>query len=233
MFDLSFNKLSERFFKGTTWPAAESIAHLVDHDHVFCLLYKVRPACTTRSLLTPGPLLLAVQPTRRRGCPWQCPVVPAAEQAAGPAFAEAGQTAGDVLQAPVRHAGAAHAGPAAQVLGELRAPVQHHPQHAGQHAGQRPSCVRPVRACSSALRLCAQGLPGAGGTCLPHAQHALESGGQPALHSHPGCLVLAPWLSGPCLAAAAQRLALVHGGRVRVPVSELPAVSRQAQPEER
>ena len=44
MFDLSFSKLSERFFKGTTWPAAESIAHLVDHDHVFCLLYKVHPA---------------------------------------------------------------------------------------------------------------------------------------------------------------------------------------------
>ena len=41
MFDLSFSKLSERFFKGTTWPAAESISHLVDHDHVFCLLYKV------------------------------------------------------------------------------------------------------------------------------------------------------------------------------------------------
>ena len=40
MFDLSFSKLSERFFKGTTWPAAESISHLVDHDHVFCLLYK-------------------------------------------------------------------------------------------------------------------------------------------------------------------------------------------------
>lgn len=42
MFDLSFNKLSERFFKGTTWPTAESISHLVDHDHVFCLLYKAR-----------------------------------------------------------------------------------------------------------------------------------------------------------------------------------------------
>ena len=41
MYEVSFVKLSERFFKGTTWPAAESIADLVDHDHVFCLLYKV------------------------------------------------------------------------------------------------------------------------------------------------------------------------------------------------
>ena len=55
MFDLSFNKLSERFFKGTTWPAAESIAHLVDHDHVFCLLYKVCPYICRVLLCTGDP----------------------------------------------------------------------------------------------------------------------------------------------------------------------------------
>ena len=41
MYEVSFAKLSERFFKGTTWPPVEYIADLVDHDHVFCLLYKV------------------------------------------------------------------------------------------------------------------------------------------------------------------------------------------------
>ena len=46
MYEVSFAKLSERFFKGTTWPPVEFIASLVDHDHVFCLLYKV---CFPRS----------------------------------------------------------------------------------------------------------------------------------------------------------------------------------------
>ena len=41
MYEVSFVKLSERFFKGTTWPPVEAIADLVDQDHVFCLLYKV------------------------------------------------------------------------------------------------------------------------------------------------------------------------------------------------
>ena len=41
MYEVSFVKLSERFFKGTTWPEVELIADLVDRDHVFCLLYKV------------------------------------------------------------------------------------------------------------------------------------------------------------------------------------------------
>jgi translation initiation factor 3 subunit L len=40
MFDSSFNKLSERYFKNAPWPPAEAIADLVDNDHVFCLLYK-------------------------------------------------------------------------------------------------------------------------------------------------------------------------------------------------
>jgi len=40
MYDVSFNKLSERYFKNTPWPPVEAIAHIVDHDHVFCLLYK-------------------------------------------------------------------------------------------------------------------------------------------------------------------------------------------------
>lgn len=41
MYEVSFVKLSERFYKGTTWPPVESIVDLVDQDHVFCLLYKV------------------------------------------------------------------------------------------------------------------------------------------------------------------------------------------------
>ena len=40
MFDSSFNKLSERYFKKSSWPPAEAIAEFVDNDHVFCLLYK-------------------------------------------------------------------------------------------------------------------------------------------------------------------------------------------------
>lgn len=40
MYTYSFSHLSERFFKGSTWPPAEAIAHLVDNDHVFCMLYK-------------------------------------------------------------------------------------------------------------------------------------------------------------------------------------------------
>ena len=43
MYEVSFVKLSERFFKGTTWPPVEAVADLVDQDHVFCLLYKVEP----------------------------------------------------------------------------------------------------------------------------------------------------------------------------------------------
>ncbi|KAK9832045.1 hypothetical protein WJX81_001814 [Elliptochloris bilobata] len=40
MYEVSFATLSERFYKNTTWPPVEYIAELVDHDHVFCLLYK-------------------------------------------------------------------------------------------------------------------------------------------------------------------------------------------------
>ena len=42
MYDVSFAKLSERFFKTTSWPPVHMIADLVDGDHVFCLLYKVQ-----------------------------------------------------------------------------------------------------------------------------------------------------------------------------------------------
>ncbi len=41
MYNVSFAKLSERFFKTTSWPPVHMIADLVDGDHVFCLLYKV------------------------------------------------------------------------------------------------------------------------------------------------------------------------------------------------
>lgn len=40
MYSHTFPVLSERFFKGASWPRAEAISHLVDHDHVFCMLYK-------------------------------------------------------------------------------------------------------------------------------------------------------------------------------------------------
>lgn len=40
MYEVSFATLSERFFKGTSWPHVDYIADLVDNDHVFCLLYK-------------------------------------------------------------------------------------------------------------------------------------------------------------------------------------------------
>ena len=47
MYEVTFAKLSERFFKGSTWPPVEMVADLVDKDHVFCLLYKVGswPCC--------------------------------------------------------------------------------------------------------------------------------------------------------------------------------------------
>eukprot|EP00878_Enallax_costatus_P018641 GHUV01019632.1.p1 GENE.GHUV01019632.1~~GHUV01019632.1.p1 ORF type:complete len:140 (+),score=23.29 GHUV01019632.1:251-670(+) len=41
MYDVSFPKLSERYFKQASWPSVDAISDLVDQDHVFCLLYKV------------------------------------------------------------------------------------------------------------------------------------------------------------------------------------------------
>jgi len=40
MYDVSFTKLSQKFFKAAAWPSADVVAELVDHDHVFLLLYK-------------------------------------------------------------------------------------------------------------------------------------------------------------------------------------------------
>ena len=40
MYSTTFAHLSDRFFKGGTWPTAEVIAPLVDGDHIFCLLYR-------------------------------------------------------------------------------------------------------------------------------------------------------------------------------------------------
>ncbi|KAL4425846.1 hypothetical protein ABPG75_009862 [Micractinium tetrahymenae] len=40
MYSHTFPHLSERFFKGATWPPVEAVLHLVDGDHVFGLLYK-------------------------------------------------------------------------------------------------------------------------------------------------------------------------------------------------
>lgn len=42
MYEISFPKLSERYFKQGTWPPVDAISDLVDQDHVFCLLYKVQ-----------------------------------------------------------------------------------------------------------------------------------------------------------------------------------------------
>jgi len=42
MYEVSFAKLSEMFFRGTTWPPVQYISGLVDDDSVFCLLYKVK-----------------------------------------------------------------------------------------------------------------------------------------------------------------------------------------------
>lgn len=41
MYEVSFAKLSEVYFQGTTWPPVQYISGLVDDDSVFCLLYKV------------------------------------------------------------------------------------------------------------------------------------------------------------------------------------------------
>ena len=46
MYEVSFAKLSEMFFHGTTWPPVQYISGLVDDDSVFCLLYKVRQHTT-------------------------------------------------------------------------------------------------------------------------------------------------------------------------------------------
>lgn len=43
MYSHTFPHLSERFFKGVAWPPVEAVSHLVDNDHVFCMLYKVGP----------------------------------------------------------------------------------------------------------------------------------------------------------------------------------------------
>eukprot|EP00899_Mesostigma_viride_P013763 jgi/Mesvir1/22388/Mv17879-RA.1 len=40
MYEGSFAKLTERYFKASPWPLVDAIAPLVDNDHVFCLLYK-------------------------------------------------------------------------------------------------------------------------------------------------------------------------------------------------
>lgn len=40
MYSHTFPHLSERFFKGSTWPTVDSVLPLVDGDHVFGLLYK-------------------------------------------------------------------------------------------------------------------------------------------------------------------------------------------------
>lgn len=66
MYEVTFAKLSERFFKGTTWPPVEDIAELVDKDSVFCLLYKV---CAARPA---GPHGASLQPMGAQAC-WRFP----------------------------------------------------------------------------------------------------------------------------------------------------------------
>lgn len=40
MYETSFQSLSDRLFKDTPWPSVDAVAHYVDNDHVFCLLYR-------------------------------------------------------------------------------------------------------------------------------------------------------------------------------------------------
>lgn len=40
MYEISFLKLSDRYYKSVPWPDVRLIADVVDQDHVFCLLYK-------------------------------------------------------------------------------------------------------------------------------------------------------------------------------------------------
>ncbi|XP_022134618.1 eukaryotic translation initiation factor 3 subunit L [Momordica charantia] len=40
MYETSFQTLSDRLFKDTPWPSVDAVAHFVDNDHVFCLLYR-------------------------------------------------------------------------------------------------------------------------------------------------------------------------------------------------
>ena len=40
MYESSFAKITDKYFKATPWPAVEAIAPYVDYDHVFCMLYK-------------------------------------------------------------------------------------------------------------------------------------------------------------------------------------------------
>ncbi|KAM1089123.1 hypothetical protein TB1_016170 [Malus domestica] len=40
MYETSFQTLSDRLFKDTPWPSVDAVAHYVDNDHVFCLLYR-------------------------------------------------------------------------------------------------------------------------------------------------------------------------------------------------
>lgn len=40
MYETSFQSISDRFFKDTPWPSADSVAPYVDKDHVFGLLYR-------------------------------------------------------------------------------------------------------------------------------------------------------------------------------------------------
>ena len=55
MYEKTFVTLTERFFKGVPWPPVELLAVLVDHDHVFCMLYKVRPSASNPVRRTPMP----------------------------------------------------------------------------------------------------------------------------------------------------------------------------------
>jgi translation initiation factor 3 subunit L len=40
MYESSFAKITDKYFKASSWPPVEAIAPYVDYDHVFCMLYK-------------------------------------------------------------------------------------------------------------------------------------------------------------------------------------------------
>ena len=129
--------------------------------------------------------------------------------------------AGDVLPAPVRD-GAAQPGAALRVLGQLLRALQRHPGLQHQHAGTIARITFLL------------------GTCAPCRYYhktcsALQA--RMCMRTHGACkgahthLLLWTLIPVACLRAAAQRLAVGHGGRVRVPVPVVAAVPRQAQHE--
>lgn len=57
MYENSFNKITEKYFKQSPWPSSESIAPFVNHDKIFLILYKELYFRHIYAKLTVGPTL--------------------------------------------------------------------------------------------------------------------------------------------------------------------------------